>query len=123
MHELAKFLNQPTNSTYRECLLKHKFLFDVQLAFANKGRRLLVYESEYDRDGFDLIFDDLTCHKHFQMKSVVHPSKTSSFEIHRTLLRPSLRELDYYPVSPDSFGLGYGGGVLLIKVFPKGSAL
>jgi hypothetical protein len=29
-------------------------------------------------------------------------------------LRPHILELDTHPVSPDSFGLGYGGGVLLI---------
>ena len=123
MYKLAEFLNRPVNSLYRECLLKHKLLFDIQLAFANNGRRLLIYESEYDQDGFDLIFDDLNLHKHFQVKSIVSPSKTSSFEIHRNLLRPSLKEIDYYPVSPDSFGIGYGGGVLLIEVVPNASDL
>lgn len=116
-NDLTDFLRNPKNTTFRECILKHKFIFDAQLSFAQCGHRLLVYESEYDCDGFDLIFDALNFHKHFQMKSVVYPSKTSSFEIHRNLLRPSLRELDYFPVSPDSFGIGYGGGVLLIQVF------
>ena len=112
MNQLRTFLNQ--NLTYREHFLKHKLFFDAQLEFAKHNRRLLIYEPEYDQDGFDLIFDDLLYHKHFQVKSILKPAKTSDWQIHRALLRPHLRDLNNYPASPDSFGVGYGGGVLLI---------
>jgi hypothetical protein len=79
MNQLREFFNK--NSTYREHFLKHKLFFDGQLEFAKLGRRLLIYEPEYDQDGFDLIFDDLLYHKHFQVKSILQPAKTSPIQI------------------------------------------
>ena len=111
---LEKHLKKPENSVVREKLLKHKFLYDIQLEYLKQSSSILYYESDYDRDGFDLLFDNLLTQKHFQMKSVMKSSSTSSFKIHRKLLRPRLNELNYYPLSHDDYGLGYGGGVILI---------
>jgi len=120
---LEETLKKPENSVVREKLLKHKFLYEVQLSFLNRGNRILYYESDYDRDGFDLLFDNLGTQRHIQMKSILTTSKTNSFKIHRTLLRPRITELNYYPLSHDSFGVGYGGGVVLIVAEPNGEAL
>lgn len=111
---LEEYLKKPSNSVIREKLFKHKFLYDVQLEFLKQKTSLLYYESDYDRDGFDLLFDNLKSQKHFQMKSIMQSSSTNTFSIHRTLLRPRIDELNYYPLSHDSFGVGYGGGVILI---------
>ncbi|HAI68217.1 MAG TPA: hypothetical protein DCM38_02135, partial [Gammaproteobacteria bacterium] len=56
-------------------------------------------------------------------KRVIKSSSTNSFKIHRSLLRPRDYELNYYPLSHDSFGYGYGGGVILIEVFPNGQSI
>lgn len=112
MGQIHDFFNQ--NSTYREHFLKHKLFFDVQWEFAKQNQRILIYEPEYDQDGFDLIFDNLSYQRHIQVKSILIPATTSHWMIHRNLLRPHILELNNYPASPDSYGVGYGGGVLLI---------
>ena len=113
--KLEESLKDPKKSVVREKLLKHKFLYDVQLSFLTRGQQILYYESDYDVDGFDLLFDNLGSQKHVQMKSVLSSSTTNRFSIHRTLLRPKIEHLNYYPLSPDGFGAGYGGGVVLIE--------
>lgn len=115
MNTLSYFLSDPKNSLAREAMFKHRILYDIQVVFASNGQKILCYESEYDRDGFDIILDDLKYQKHIQLKSILKTSQTSSFKIHRNLLRPKIEEMHNYPVSPDSFGLGYGGGVILIQ--------
>ncbi len=112
---LEETLKKPENSVVREKLFKHRFLYDVQLAFLSRGHSILYYESDYDKDGFDLLFDSLGTQKHIQMKSILSSSKRSTFDVHRTLLRPKTDELNNFPLSHDGFGAGYGGGVVLIE--------
>ena len=112
---LEATLKKPENSVVREKLFKHRFLYDVQLAFLSRGKSILYYESDYDKDGFDLLFDNLGTQKHIQMKSILSSSKRSTFDVHRSLLRPSINELNNFPLAHDSFGVGYGGGVVLIE--------
>jgi len=121
--KLHQYLKDPRNSLAREALVKNRLFYDVKLHFASKGRSLLAYEAEYDRDGFDVIFDELGRQRHFQVKSVLKSSSTASFYIHRNLLRPNIDELNYYPLSHDSFGVGYGGAVILVELEPTDESL
>lgn len=122
MSQLVSFFNK--NTTYREHFLKHKLIFDAQLEFAKSDQRLLIYEPEYDQDGFDLIFDNLCLTRHIQTKSILFPAKTHKWKVHRSLLRPGFPELNILPVSEDSYGVGYGGGVLIINArFNKNNIL
>jgi hypothetical protein len=118
MDKLYEYLKSPKNSLVREALVKNKLFYDSKLYFASQGRSVLAYESEYDRDGFDVIFDELGTQRHFQIKSVLKLSSTAKFNIHRMLLRPNINELNYYPLSHDSFGAGYGGAVILVELSP-----
>lgn len=120
---LETTLKKSSNSVVREKLFKHRFLYETQLAFMNRGSSILYYESDYDRDGFDLLFDNLINQRHIQMKSVLSSSKTTSFEIHRTFLRPRISELNNFPLSHDGSGAGYGGGVVLIEATVNGNEL
>lgn len=112
---ISDFLITPKNTVLREKLFKHRFLYEAQLEFIKINSRIIYYESDCDRDGFDIVFDNLTNQRHIQLKSVIAPAKTNSFYIHRNLLRPRINHLNKYPLSHDSYGVGYGGGVILIE--------
>lgn len=112
--ELNRFLNEPENMHAREAILMHKLFFDLKLAAAHRGYYLNTYFDDVDHDGFDVIFDDKDCLKKTQVKSVCLDAATSSWDIHKNILRPSLHLIDKLGFESSAVGEGTEGGVILI---------
>jgi len=114
MQELKEFLSNPKNSRSREILLMHRLIYEVELASSARDNFLDIFQGEVDQNGFDIIFDDHDEIKKLQVKTVLSHSKTSSWSIHKCILRPNpflVEELGFEP-SPE--GAGYQGGVILM---------
>ena len=88
--QLEKFLFAPKNSHAKESLINNKLLFDLKLAAAERGYFLNVYLPEVDKDGFDMIFDDHDLVVKTQLKTVMRGAGTSSWKIHKRILRPTV---------------------------------
>jgi hypothetical protein len=114
MQELKKFLSNPKNSRSREILLMHRLIYDVELASSTRGNFLDVFQGEVDQNGFDIIFDDHDELKKLQVKTVLLHSKTSSWSIHKCMLRPNPFLAEGLGFEPSPEGAGYQGGVILM---------
>lgn len=108
-----------------EDLLNHRLFYDLKLAAIDRGYFLLTHHSDVDHDGFDVILDDHDFLRKVQVKSVLNVSTTTSWGIHRGLLRP-------YPINFESLGFsfdrdspqwGLEGGVVLAAYRPNGDKL
>jgi hypothetical protein len=104
-----------------EDLINHRLFYDLKLAAIARGYFLLTHYSDVDHDGFDVILDDHDFLRKVQVKSVCNVSATTSWEIHRGLLRP-------YPINFESLGFsfdcnspqwGMEGGVVLAEYEPN----
>jgi hypothetical protein len=113
---LEKFLFAPTNSHAKESLINNKLLFDLKLAAAENGYFLNAYLPEVDQDGFDVIFDDHDLVLKTQLKTVMKGAKTSSWQIHKRLLRPELNYIEKLGFEFSPFGEGVGGGIILMEI-------
>lgn len=116
---LEEFLKLPDASLFREAMFRHQLLHEIYLTCAYKKRNVHVYEPEIDVSGFDMVIDDLQSTLRFQIKSKMSTSKASSWNIHKGLLRPNIESLNSLPFNPDSGGVGYMGGVILITATIK----
>lgn len=109
-----EFLNAPAHSHAKEELFNYRLLYDMKLAAADRGYHLLTYYSDVDHDGFDIIFDDRDTLKKVQLKTVRRGAATNSWDIHKHLLRPTLRNWEVFGydfvASP-----GVEGGVVLME--------
>jgi hypothetical protein len=107
---VIEFLNKSSNSLIREELLNYKLFYDLKLASARKKRYLKIYKPEVDIEGCDIIIEDNTDFaRKIQLKSRV-VSKTTHWDIHRSLLLPGMHQaLDYgfeaviCPTTPGAF--------------------
>jgi hypothetical protein len=108
---LNEFLKEDEFTHDREVMLMHRLVFDCRLAFAKRNSRLQVLTGEVDHSGFDIVFDDGDRWKRFQVKSVY--GTTSSWEIHKRILRPTTDVADYFGYECSVEGIGICGGVIL----------
>lgn len=113
--DLETFLDAPENMHAREQMLMHRFFLDVKTAAAQRGYYLNTYFDDVDHDGFDVIFDDQDYIKKIQVKSVQKSGTTSSWSIHKRILRPLLPLLDKIGFESSPEGEGSEGGVVLIE--------
>lgn len=116
---LSDYLETPANLHAREELFNYRLLFDVKLAAAHHGYHLLTYYSDVDHDGFDIIFDDHHTVRKVQLKTVSSTKTTSSWEIHRSILRPERQNWErlgfYHPGVMHETDVGVEGGVILVE--------
>lgn len=109
------FLNEPKNMHAREAILMHRLFLDTKLAAARRSYYLNTYFDDVDHDGFDVILDDQDSIKKIQVKSVGADNATRTWEIHKTILRPSLGMSDKLGFEASPEGIGVEGGVVLIE--------
>ena len=113
---LSSFLRAVKNSKSREFLITTRVIHDLTVAAAVSGYDLLVYTPTVDRDGFDLILDDRDRLLPLQLKSVIGGGRAAKWAMHRSLLRPERREVEWFGFEPSPCGEGRGGGVCLIEI-------
>lgn len=121
--ELAEFLRKAVNSVSREAVLTKRVLYDLELAAAARGIPLQVFIPQVDREGFDVIVDDGDEMKRIQLKTVLAPAGTASWDIHRRLLRPGFRVCERLGYEPSQTGTGLEGGLLVIECEAKEAAI
>jgi hypothetical protein len=114
---LIEFLKSKTLT--RENILRHKFLYDVSLAAAKRENPLGIYRTEVDIEGFDVMLDDRDNTKAIQLKSIIKGVTTSTWYIHRNVLRASAFIADKLHYEPSSTGVGIGGGVVIQEFVPE----
>ncbi|WP_050907543.1 hypothetical protein [Vibrio harveyi] len=113
---LEKYLFEPSNSHAKESLINNKLLFDLKLSAARRGYFLNAYTPEVDKDGFDIIFDDQDSMTKVQLKTVMEKAGTTSWDIHKTILRPDPMICEDLGFEPSPMGTGHQGGVILIEI-------
>jgi hypothetical protein len=113
---LSTFFNDPDNFVTREKIFLNKLCFDLKLAAAHRHMPLQIFTPEVDRGGFDIIVDDSDIQRRFQLKSFTKSSGTSSWKIHKRLLRPEFQYAEAlgFEFSPE--GVGLGGGLIVISI-------
>lgn len=116
---LERFLREDLNSKTKEALINYRLFYELKLAAALAGYSLAIYQSDVDRDGFDVILDDFDTSRKIQLKTVMASSTTSSWDIHRSILRPHIDFADRLGFGEDTFGIGVQGAVILIVLTPK----
>jgi hypothetical protein len=109
------FLKKDVNSKTRESILTFRILYDLKLAAALSGYDLSCFISDVDRDGFDIVLDDLDSLRKIQLKSVAKSSSTSTWNIHRSILRPDMSLCEMLGYEPTTAGTGVQGAVILIE--------
>lgn len=114
--QLETYLFAPENSHSKESLVNNKLFFDLKLAAAERDYFLNLYLPEVDKDGFDIILDDQDSLTKLQLKTVMKKAPTVSWDIHKTLLRPSYLYCEQLGFESSPTGTGYQGGIILIEV-------
>lgn len=116
---LREFIGSDSNSTAREFLLMNRLVYDLMAAAAAMGYHLLVYKSQVDEDGFDLILDDRDVQRKIQVKSAIQPGGRKQWDIHKGVLKPEKSSARSFGFPLDPHGTGMGGGVVLLEVAPS----
>jgi len=113
---ISQFLNDPNMTTVRESMYRDRLLYDLKFSAAKRGCDLQVMQPEVDNHGYDISIDDADNQRFFQLKVTTSSSATSSWNIHKRLLRPDWKygQLFHLPASPEDTGLN--GGVILTVV-------
>jgi hypothetical protein len=112
--DLSEFLAKEANLHAREELFNHRLMFDLKLAAFAAGYHLQTFYSDVDHDGFDVVFDDREVIRKVQLKTVSATATTSSWDIHRHILRPRPDHMNEFGFgSSDPYGVE--GGVILIE--------
>ena len=117
--QLETYLFAPENSHTKESLINNKLFYDLKLAAAERGYFLNLYLPEVDKDGFDIILDDQDSLTKLQLKTVMKKAPTTSWNIHKSLLRPSELYCEQLGFESSPTGTGYQGGIILIEVDGK----
>jgi hypothetical protein len=115
---LSKFLSAAKNTKAREQLLESKVIYDLMLAAAKRGYGLLSYKSATDTDGFDVVLDDRQTLIPIQLKTV--SGSTKKWEIHRTLIRPKIDDLEMHQLYATFRHMGRAGGIILSSISIEG---
>ena len=121
--ELEIFLFKEENSRTKESLVNHRLFYDLKLAAALRGYDLSLYTPDVDRDGFDIILDDQDILRKIQLKTVLKNATTSTWHIHKTMLRPAGQFCEELGFEPTTSGTGVQGGVLLMELDPKNDSM
>lgn len=114
--ELVSFLRNDENTRSREYLVNHHLFYELKLAAAKCGYALKLYIPDVDREGFDIILDDGDTTRHMQLKTVLSDSSTSTWSVHKRLIRPSYLFCQQLGFGLSPFGVGIEGGVILIQL-------
>lgn len=109
-----QFWHESEFSLYRSTILMHRLIYDLQFEASKRGYLLDIYKGEVDHAGFDIILDDRDTIKKIQVKTVSSGSRTSSWEIHRAMLRPDIFCAEKLGFESSPEGVGYQGGVILM---------
>lgn len=121
--ELESFLFKEENSRTKESLVNYRLFYDLKLAAALRGYDLSLYTSDVDRDGFDIILDDQDSVRKIQLKTVLKNATTSTWHIHKTMLRPDVEFCEYLGFEPTQSGTGVQGGVILMELDPQNDSM
>jgi hypothetical protein len=78
-----------------------------------------LYTPDVDRDGFDIILDDQDSVRKIQLKTVLKNATTSTWYIHRTMLRPDVEFCEQLGFEATQSGTGVQGGVILMELDPQ----
>lgn len=119
---LENFLSRRENFHARESIFMSRLSYDLKLAAARRGYYLKTYFEDVDHDGFDVIFDDDDSIIKIQVKTVLTDNKknnensTSSWPIHKCILRPPFYLIDKLGFEPSPEGEGVGGGFILMNL-------
>lgn len=113
---LHGFLSDHYNTRTRESLTNFRIFYDLKLAAAMRGYDLSLYIPDVDRDGFDLILDDLDVTIKIQLKSVLKGSNSGPWKIHKSMLRPAPQFCEQLGFEPSPSGTGVQGGVILMEL-------
>lgn len=113
---LESYLFSSKNSHAKESLINNRLFYDLKLAAAENGYFLNLYLPEVDKDGFDIILDDQDNLIKLQLKTVMKSASTKSWDIHKSLLRPSAHYCEELGFEFSPTGTGYQGGVILIEI-------
>jgi len=117
--ELEKFLSDAKNSRTKESLVNFRLFYDLKLAAALRGYDLSLYTPDVDRDGFDIIVDDHDSMRKIQLKTVLKSAKTSRWDIHNDILRPTHYFCEQLGFEPTVSGTGSQGGIILMELDPQ----
>ena len=97
-------------------MFNHKLLYEMKEAAFVRGYHLQTYFSDVDHDGFDVIFDDGDNLRKVQLKTVGANADTTSWDIHKGILRPLPNNYEEMGFNFEGFW-GVEGGVVLIEYF------
>lgn len=113
---LAGFLRESSNSVSREVLFTHRVSYELKLGSALSGWDLRVYRPDVDRDGFDLLVEQMSIARILQLKTVQQQSATRRWKVRTRLLHPSRLRSGRLGFGLPALGLGDGldGGVVLV---------
>jgi hypothetical protein len=113
---ITDFLKDENNSVTREKIFLDRVMFDLKLAAAHARIPLQIFIPDVDRDGYDIIVDDASLERRFQLKSFLKSSPTANWKIYKRLLRPTMHHALSlgFELSPE--GVGIEGGVILIQI-------
>ncbi|MGY3618114.1 hypothetical protein [Bradyrhizobium sp. USDA 10063] len=103
---LAEFFSDRHNNTSREKMFFNRLHFDLKLSAAHSNYALSIFAPEVDRDGFDVSLDDGDLDRRFQLNTVLKIAGTSSWDIHKRLLRPSLAYAQLLGFPQSQAGIG-----------------
>jgi len=123
MNPLETFLENPGQSHPKESILMNRLIYDFKLAAGLRGYHLYSYTSDVDHERFDIIFDDQDQIKKIQVKTVMCSSMTSTWHIHKRILRPQLYAIDKLGFEFSPTGDGVQGGVILMELSISGSKI
>ncbi len=118
-NNLEEFLKEPSHSHAKESILMNRLIYDFKLAAGLRGYYLESYTSDVDHEGFDIIFDDQDQIKKLQVKTVMRSASTSTWEIHKRLLRPQMYAIDKLGFELSPTGEGVQGGIVLMEINPS----
>jgi len=121
--KLETFLFKEENSRTKESLVNFRLFYDLKLAAALDGYDLSLYTPDVDRDGFNILLDDLDSIRKIQLKTVLKSATTSTWDIHKTLLRPNDDFCDELGFEPTPSGIGVQGGVILMELEPLNNSM
>ena len=116
---LVDFLFKEENSRTKESLVNYRLFYDLKLSAALRGYDLSLYTPDVDRDGFDIILDDQDSVRKVQLKTVLKNATTSTWHIHKTMLRPDIEFCKKLGFEPTQSGTGVQGGVILMELDPQ----
>lgn len=121
--ELESFLFKEENSRTKESLVNYRLFYDLKLSAALRGYDLSLYTPDVDRDGFDIILDDQDSVRKIQLKTVLSNAKTSTWHIHKAMLRPDDEFCEELGFEPTQSGTGVQGGVILMELNPLNDSM